>query len=253
MVRLAYSRGVEVLAVTDHDSVCAFPEALEEASKLKLRIACGVEINTCEDDQVHILGYGIDWRCKKLAQRLEFFRRRRQLRIERVLERLKALGIDIGLEDVQGVSKQTLGRPHIADALRRKRIVHSRQEAFQKYLSKGTPGYVDPMGPSVQEAIETIREAGGWACLAHPGLMHSEENIKRWVDFGLEGVEAYYLAHTRATVEKLLHLASSYGLIPTGGSDYHGPGTGREKIGGIEVPEEVFSRLESRLAIALEA
>lgn len=249
VARLARGRRVEAFVLTDHDTVSGFPEAAAEAAKLGLRAACGIEINTREEDQVHILGYGFDWRSPALAARLSEFRDRRRRRVAMIVERLREAGIDISLADVQGASHETLGRPHVADALRKKRLVGTRKEAFQRWLVRGKPGYVEPMGPTVEEAILAIKEAGGWASLAHPGMLKDDRDIGPWVEMGLSGIEAYYAGHTGPTVARFLETAARYGLLATGGSDYHGPGTGRDQIGMIEVPDELFARLEPRLGL----
>lgn len=247
VVRRAHERRVEILALSDHDSVSGFEEALAAAVPLGLRVLCGVEINTRDGDNLHILGYGIDPSSEKLRLGLEDFRSRRAQRVRKIVERLGGLGLDVSWEDVQGASRQSLGRPHVADVLLRKGIVRSRKEAFERYLARGKPGYVAPMGPSVEDAIGAIRDAGGWSSLAHPGAIEDGDRLRGWVDRGLAGIETYYPAHTRETVRRLLDLARTHRLLPTGGSDYHGPGTGRDSIGGIEVDEELYGRLISRL------
>ncbi|MBI4386510.1 MAG: PHP domain-containing protein [Elusimicrobia bacterium] len=249
VVRRAQAAGVEVLALTDHDSVSGVGEAAEAGVKLGLRVVPGIEINTAEDDLLHVLGYRIDPLSEKLAARLESFRDRRRQRIQAVVERLRnEARLDIGWEDVVAVSRQSLGRPHVADALVRKRIVHSRREAFEKFLAKGRVGYVQPLGPSAQEAIIAIQEAGGWASLAHPGTMNYETELPRLASYGLGGIEVYYPTHSTETIEKLLRLADAHRLIPTIGSDYHGPRTGRDRIGTHGADPELAARLLERLS-----
>ncbi len=248
VARRAAKRRVELLALTDHDSVDGVAEARAEAERQGLAFVAGIEINTI-DDNVHILGLGVDPASPALAASLEEFRRRRVSRIRRIVERIAALGVAITFEEVEGGSKRTLGRPHVADALVRKGYVQTRQEAFQRYLVRGQQGYVEPMGPTAAEAIKTIREAGGFAALAHPGFIQADQlKLSEWTAMGLEGLEAYYLSHTVGLTQSLLGRASEHGLIATGGSDFHGPGTGREKIGGVDVPDEAYERLVEKLA-----
>lgn len=249
-VRRAHARGVELLALTDHDTVGGCAAAAREASRLGLPFVPGIEINTGEGDMVHVLGYGLDPGCPALAARLAEFRGRRIERLKRIVERINAAGVDIRWEEIQASGRETLGRPHIADALRRRGVVRSRQEAFHRFLSRGGAAYVESMGPSVREAVETIRAAGGWASLAHPGAF-KDGDLEGWVACGLEGIEVFYPAHTAAQRARFLELADRYGLLPTGGSDYHGPGTGREEIGVIRVPEPVAERLRERLPCRL--
>lgn len=247
VVRRAKEKRVEVVALTDHDTVSGFPEAEQEGLRIAQKVCCGIEINTGTEDRIHILGYGIDWRSQVLAARLEIFRERRQRRVGLIVEKLRAQGVDLSMEEVRGVSRQTLGRPHVADALRRRKVVASRQEAFDRFLAKGASAYVDPMGPSVQEAIETIRAAGGWASLAHPGLIRKPAHLERWVSWGLEGLEIFYPSHTASVMRRLGETAVRLGLMATGGSDFHGPGTGREELGCVEFPEEAFGKIARRL------
>lgn len=243
LVRRARREGLGLLVLTDHDTVSGCEEALAEARAGGPRVCCGIEINTCEDEQVHVLGYGIDRDSPVLAERLEDFRGRRRRRIALIVERLQALKLAISFEEIASGAKQTLGRPHVADALRAKGLVHTRQEAFRKYLMKGAPAYVPPMGPSVRDAIETISAAGGWASLAHPGLLKKEHDLSAWAALGLKGLEVYYPAHAGGMRERLLATADRLGLVPTGGSDYHGPGTGREHVGCAGMPPELVERL----------
>lgn len=247
VVRRAAAHKVEIMALTDHDSISGVAEAQAEGEKLGLRVLCGIEINTCEGDLLHVLGYGIQPESQTLKSRLEQFRDRRHQRLGKILDRLHALSIDISWDDVGEVSKQTLGRPHVADAMVKKGVVRSRKEAFERFLMRGKPGYVEPMGPSAQEAIAAIREAGGWASLAHPGSINDEAGLKRLVDFGLEGLEVYYPTHNQGTISRLLMLAAAHRLIATVGSDFHGPKTGREAIGCMEIGSDVYEQLMKRL------
>lgn len=209
---------------------------------------CGIEINTVYKDNLHILGYGIRWQDAVFSQRLEQFRARRLLRIERIVENLRKHGLDISLEEVKGFSRETLGRPHVADALRRKGIVHSRQEAFNRFLIRGKPGYVESMGPSPQEAIALIKEAGGFCSLAHPQTVGDPSGIAQWVKCGIEGLEVYYSTHKPSEIVRYSDQARGLGLIATGGTDFHGPNSGRDQPLGVDVPDDVFDRFMERLA-----
>ncbi|MBI5243553.1 MAG: PHP domain-containing protein [Elusimicrobia bacterium] len=246
VVRLAKGRGVELFALTDHDSVSGLKEAAGEAKRSALRFLRGVEINTREEDNLHVLGYGVDADAPGFEGALAEFRSRRQARIAAMVEKLRALGVDIALSDVRAAHREVIGRPHIADALRRRKVVSNRHEAFERFLAKGKPAYIEPMGPTVREAIELIRSAGGWASLAHPGCA-GVEDVERYAGWGLEGIEVYYPTHTQGVVDRLLDWAWRFGLTPTGGSDYHGPKTGREEIGGIVMPQEVYESVVARL------
>lgn len=241
VVSRALASGVELLFLTDHDTVSGYPEA-EAAGRAKgLEVFCGIEINTAERDQVHILGYGFNWKDEAFGLRLAEFRARRQLRIGRIIENLQRHGIDIRFEDLSSVSRESLGRPHVADVLKRKGVVSSRAEAFERFLTRGRPGYVEPMGPTPLEAIAAIRSAGGFASLAHPETVSAlERDLPIWKDHGLEALEVYYGQHSTSAVSRYSELARREGLTATGGSDFHGPGTGRDRPIGVPVSEEVF-------------
>lgn len=247
VVRRAAASGVAVLVLTDHDSVSGFAEAREAGIAAGVEVRCGVEINTREHDTLHILGYGIDPASAGLEAALEDFRGRRERRLRAIVGKLAAAGLPLAWADVDGVSRQTLGRPHVADALVRKGAARSRKEAFDRWLTPGKPGYVGPMGPAPEEAIGVIRAAGGWACLAHPGDPNGGERIARLASAGLAGLEVYYPTHTRATVEKLKSLAGRFDLTPTGGSDFHGPKSGRDGIGLVDIPAAEAELLLSRV------
>lgn len=248
MVARAAAAGVLILFLTDHDSVSGFPEALEAARGTGVDLRCGIEINTSQSDSVHILGYGLRWQDPAFAGRLAEFRERRTVRVRRIVENLRKHGLDISFEEVQGASHETLGRPHVADALRKKGIVGSRQEAFNRFLVRGKPGYADPMGPTPAEAIGLIREAGGFASLAHPQTVKNAAGLAEWAALGLEGLEVYYASHKEGEVKRFGDIARHHGLLATGGSDYHGPGSGRDGPMGVDVPEEVYEKFMERLA-----
>ena len=234
--------------LTDHDSVSGFPEARDAAKEAGVELRCGIEINTVHADNIHILGYGLRWSEAGFQARLEVFRQRRRGRVARIVEQLRALGLDIDESDVVAEGQQTLGRPHVADALRRKGIVGSRQEAFNRFLARGKPGYVDSAGPTPEEAIALIRGAGGFCSLAHPETLADETLIEGWAKAGLEGIEAYYSTHRPSEVARYLRLAGDHGLLATGGTDFHGPGSGRNQPLGVDVPDEVFDRFMERLS-----
>lgn len=248
MAKRAKSAGVAIAFLTDHDTVSGFPEARAAAEASGLDLRCGIEINTIHTDNVHILGYGFRWQDAAFTARLGEFRKRRESRVARIVEQLRAAGVALELSDVTAEGHEAMGRPHVADALRRKKIVGSRQEAFSRFLVKGKPGYVESAGPTPEEAIAMIRAAGGFCSLAHPETLADKSLLGPWKELGLEGIEAYYSSHRPAEVARYLKLANDHGFIATGGTDFHGPGTGREKALGVEVPDDVYDRFMERLA-----
>jgi predicted metal-dependent phosphoesterase TrpH len=238
-VARAEKAGVCLLALSDHDSVSGFAEAQAAAQGRALDLRCGVEINTSHGENVHILGYGIRWQDPRLLAVLAEYRERRVRRLHSMIEKLGTLGVALTYEDVRGQSPETLGRAHLADALRRKGVVATRAEAFRRFLALGRPAYVESLGPSVEEAIALIRGAGGFAVIAHPGTVADKADIEAWSKAGLEGIEAFYAGHSPSDIIRFQDLADRFGLVVTGGSDYHGRGTGRDGPMGVEVPDEV--------------
>ncbi len=237
LVLRAVENGVEFLTLTDHDSISGGPDLFSAAKTAGLDVRLGIEINCAgagAADRVHILGYGFNPAALGFAERLAEFRERRTVRAKRIVENLRALGIAIEFEYVRSVAHETLGRPHVADALRRLGIVKSRKEAFERFLVKGKPGYVESLGPSPAEAIALIRDAGGTACLAHPQTVGKEAELDELFRAGIQGIEVFYAGHTPSQVRKYGDWAQAKGLCAVGGSDFHGPGTGREEKLGID-------------------
>ncbi|MFH2204733.1 MAG: PHP domain-containing protein [Elusimicrobiota bacterium] len=249
LVKVSHKHGAEALILSDHDSVSGCGEAAAEAAKRGLRFACGVEINTRESD-VHVLGYGFAAFSAEFSKHLASFRGCREERVRRILDKLHGLGVELTYEEVTRQVKESVGRPHVADALIRGKIVRSRREAFHKFLGQGAAAYVERLGPNIQEAIAAIRDAGGWAALAHPYTTPFEGRIESWVDAGLQGIEVYYMNHTRRQIERLVEVARRYGLRMTGGSDFHGPRTGRDTPGPVEVADDVFAAIEDSLRLS---
>lgn len=247
VVSRAKSAGLDLLILTDHDTVAGFPEALAAAAGSGLDVRCGIEINTVEGS-AHILGYGIRWQDPALLARLTEFRQRREKRVRLIIEKLALKGIVLSFEEVASGTRETLGRPHVADALQRKGIVKSRKEAFERFLTPGKPGYVESMGPSPEEAIALIRDAGGFCSVAHPDTVSNKGRFADWAKSGLEGLEVYYSTHSPSEIVRYAGLTETLGLLATGGTDFHGPGSGRDKALGVSLPDEVYGAFMERLA-----
>lgn len=241
------------MALTDHDGVAGFPEAQGAASQgapssgTGPRLLCGIEIST-NDGEVHILGYGMELSRPCFVDRVSGLRRSRRERVSLMVEKLQGKGFAVSLEEVESCCQGVIGRPHIADVLCRKGLAGSRAEAFGRWLAEGRPGYVPSLGPSPEEAIGIIREAGGFAVLAHPDTVADLAVVGEWVRKGLEGMEAHYPTYPARTVARFAKLAADHGLLLTGGSDYHGPGTSRDTALGLEVPGPLMERFLERLA-----
>lgn len=260
LVRAAADAGVRLLAITDHDDLSAYRELTAGVSALPdgLALLPGVEINCLTtglpelwESELHILGLGVDPDDEALEATLAEQRSRRRVRFERTLARLRELGMsvdDVAAELDPGET-QALGRPTVARLLQAKGHVTSVEDGFARYLGRGRPAYVPREGIGPGAAIKAIRSAGGLPVLAH----FSEAGVRRatvaeLVETGLGGLEVYYRTFDRATVASVGSVADELGLVPTGGSDYHGDtGPYAESHAQLWVPPEVGDRLAAAL------
>jgi predicted metal-dependent phosphoesterase TrpH len=252
LVRMAAETGLKYYSLTDHDSVSGIPAAIKAARAFpKLTLIPGVEISTeAAQGEVHVLGYYIDFNDKEFGQSLERFKDSRQGRARGMIDKLAKTGIDIDWARVQELAGDgVIGRPHIARAMLEKGYITKFEEAFDKYIGHGGPAYVERDKMTPAEAVELIVRANGLPVLAHPFTVNEPEKlVKELKAIGLAGLEAYYKDATPENVKNMLKVADEYGLISTGGSDYHGMGENNEvKIGGVDVPLEAA---ESLIALA---
>ena len=230
IVNYAKSKGLVAIAITDHDTIEGLEEGLLEGERIGLEVIPGIEISAEHSPgSMHLLGFLIDVNHPILKERLEYLQRARAERNPRMAEKLNKLGINITFDEVLKVSGGgQVGRPHFAQVLIEKGYVRSFQEAFDRFLKKGAPAYVEKMRFSAEESIHFINEANGVAVLAHPntlqlnGYSELENLILRLVKKGLRGIEAYYPEHSALEVAQYKTLAERHGLLVTGGTDYHG-------------------------------
>lgn len=229
LVRLAKSAGLEVLALTDHDTTDGLEEAVRTGAELGLRVIRGIELSAREYPTFHILGYDIDPEAEALAALCREMKAGRDERGPRIVRFLKEQGVDISLSEVEELAGGTiLGRPHFAQVLTRRGYVSNVREAFDRYLDTAEfHRRVERPKPPMQVCIEAIKAAGGKASLAHPyqiGVDDQtlEELVRRSIGFGLDAIECYYPKFTPAQQDFYLRLAEKYRLHVTGGSDFHG-------------------------------
>ena len=218
---MAKKNNITTIALTDHDTVSGAADLFAAGSAAGLDVRLGIEINCAGEgaaDRVHVLGYGLRPDAPGFAERLAEFRERRTIRAKLIVEKLRGLGVAIDFDQVRAGAHETLGRPHVADALRRQGFVKTRKEAFDRFLMKGKPGYVDSMGPSPAEAIALIRDAGGVACLAHPQTAGKEGDLDELFRAGLQGVEVRYSSHTPSQIRAYGDWAEGRGLLVCGGT-----------------------------------
>ena len=249
LVRLAARHGVRVLAVTDHDSTEGLPEALQEATAHGIEIVPGLEIN-CDvpGSEIHVLGYYVDWRAEWFQDFLREQRTERAARVHRIVERLTELGLPLTAEEVFAICKEgSPGRPHVAQAMVKRGYVKSVREAFDRWLHANGPANVPRRRLTPVEAVAVIRRAGGVPVFAHPGLADRDAIIPELVEAGLAGIETFYPEHSAAQIQAYRQTCRRLGLVATGGSDYHGPHTGRATtVGSPHVPLEVWEELKRK-------
>jgi predicted metal-dependent phosphoesterase TrpH len=230
IVRYAKAKGLQAIAITDHDTIEGCEEGLTEGKRIDFEVIPGIEISAEHTPgSMHILGFFLDIHHHLLNERLEYLQKARAERNPKIVEKLNRLGIDITFEEVLKVSGGgQVGRPHFANVLLEKKYVRSFQEAFERFLKKGAPAYVDKFRFTSKEALHFIKEAKGVAVLAHPntlgmtGISELEKLIQQLVGEGLKGMEVYYPEHSSLDVGQFKSLAERYGLLLTGGTDYHG-------------------------------
>ncbi|MBI4187323.1 MAG: PHP domain-containing protein [Chloroflexi bacterium] len=253
VVRMAAQRGLAVIAIADHDSVNGIVPALATATTFpQLKVIPAVEISTdVPHGEVHILGYFIDYTSHQLKATLERMRHSRELRAQKMIAKLARLGMPIEWQRVQQIAGSgSIGRPHIAQAMLEKGYIASVREAFDRYISRDGPAYAEREKMAPAEAVELVLQANGLPVLAHPPTVSDPEAIIIQLKAaGLVGIEAYYNGYSPEQVNEMVSLADKYGLIATGGSDYHGLDDSETMIGGIEVPMEAAQRL---IALARE-
>ncbi|HNW39647.1 MAG TPA: PHP domain-containing protein [Candidatus Omnitrophota bacterium] len=247
LVKEGLRRGIGALAITDHDSTEGLDEALTQAAGTELEIIPGIELTAQHENQeVHVLGYFLDYRNQELLAKLKLIRLNRVERVHKIIENLAGLGIKLNAETVFGISGQaTVGRMHIARALVKEKVVGSTAEAFRKYIGDRSPAYVLGFRLSVAEAIKMINAAGGVAVLAHPYMLYNDALISEFAGYGIEGIEVYYPEHSQSMVNFYLDLAKKLNLLVTGGTDFHGSAKPDIKLGMIKVPLELVEKLRS--------
>lgn len=258
VLRLAKQNNLTAIALTDHDTVAGCEEAADEAKTLGIDFLCGIEISAefPHPGTMHILGYGVDPNNPALKNLTETLLAGRDNRNPRIVAKLNEMGVAVTMKEWEDEAKgNVLGRPQLAAILMRKGYVSSIKQAFDKYIGQGAPAYFDKERLTPKQALERIGAAGGIAVLAHPIQLRTENDaqletvIKNLVDNGLAGLEIIHSDHDAGWVEKISRLADKYGLVKTGGSDFHGSNKKDINLGvanGRRIPRELFDALVER-------
>lgn len=261
LLQEAKELGLSAIALTDHDTIDGIPEFMELGEKYGIRTIPGVEISVDtklpNNGHMHILGLLIDPNSTELKNTLNYLMEQRNLRAEKIISKLNDLNVDVTMQELlDEAGEGAIGRPHVAKIMLRKGIVSSIQEAFDIYLAKGKPAYMDKMKLDENDAFKMIHDAGGLAILAHPHFMHYDtidEAIERIMDLrekGLDGFEVHYSAMPQEYTDRLLKLAEEHGFAISGGSDYHGTNKDTIKMGtgnndDLAVQESILEGLEA--------
>jgi predicted metal-dependent phosphoesterase TrpH len=248
IVGKAAGLGLQVMALTDHDSIEGIVPALQAARAFPgLKLIPGVEISTdMPEGQAHVLGYFIDFHGSDLKSALALFRNSREGRAQGMVDKLRDMGMDIEWERVQEIAGEgSVGRPHIAQALLEKEYISVFNEAFDKYIGQDGPAYVERDKMTPVEAVQLIKLGKGLPVLAHPFTIKGPETmIPGLKEAGLIGIEAYYKDYTPDQIDTLVRLAEKHDLVVTGGTDYHGIDNRNEvMLGGVDVPMESVEKL----------
>ncbi len=248
VLQIVREKNLTAFSVCDHDNIDGYFKIRSMLSPEDPELVPGVELSAGQGtEDIHILGYYFDPASELLKDSLEKFRERRNRRGLEMLNKLKALGIDLSYEKVLEIAGDSaIGRPNVADALHREGYVNSFDEAFRRYLGFHGPAYVPKKNLTPPEAIELIHDAGGIAILAHPGIGNAGKHIEEFIRYGLDGIEAYHPNHNRQLQINYLKYAEKHGLLATGGSDYHGREGRYGKIDCMKVPEELWKKLKER-------
>jgi predicted metal-dependent phosphoesterase TrpH len=260
LVRAGVAAGLDVLAVTDHDTASGWATAERAARETGLDLVRGMEISTRHDGRgVHLLAYLPDPTYPPLVTELARILEGRTSRLPAMIERLRELGVDIQADDVRRVAGGTAatGRPHVADALVALGVVADRTEAFIRYLNPGRPAHADRYAADLETMIRVVGEAGGVTVIAHPWGRHGglerpdEATLAALAANGLSGIEVDHQDHDAGARERLRAIAGNLGLVVTGSSDYHGTGKVDHELGcNTTAPEEYHRLLELAAAAA---
>ena len=248
-VDVAHRAGLAAFALTDHDTLAGIAEAQAAADACGLRLVPGVELSVHQDTtEVHLLGLHIR-DVDAMQRELEGVRDRRRGRAETMVARLAAIGVAVPFSAVlEAAQGGAIGRPHVARALVAGGHVKDAREAFDRYLAAGRPAYVDKERLEIADGIALIHRFGGIAVVAHPGPEGRRERIAPLVALGLDGLEVRHPSHHAEDVKRLTALAAHFGLVMSGGSDWHGAPQGPRTLGGMQVPFAWLEAQDARVA-----
>lgn len=238
--------GLVAISITDHDSVAGLASALVAGKRLGIEVVPGVEMSTdVGEDEIHILGYLLNWKKEDFLRQLEKFQAARANRNQKLLRKLDDLGMRVDYREVRKLAPRgVISRLHIARLMVEKGYVRSIGDAFEQWLNPGKPAYVQKMKLPPFEIIELLLKAEAIPVLAHPFLSHRDDLIPHLVKAGLKGIEVYHSAHNPQMVAHYKRIAQKHHLLITGGSDCHGEAKDKVLMGKVRVPETLLIDLK---------
>ncbi|WP_353095241.1 PHP domain-containing protein [Tissierella praeacuta] len=225
VIDLAIKKNLDGIAITDHDTITGIKKAIEYSNRYdNFTVIPGIEFSCVfKDEEVHILGYFINYQDPRLIKIITQLKKSRLTRGIEMINRINELGLDLSIDEVKEFSgEEYIGRPHIARALIKKGYVSDIQEAFNKYLDRGKPAYAERYKINIDETISLIKSVGGISVLAHPGILKDKDIINYCISLDINGLECIHSKHSKEDTDFLINLSKTNDLIITGGSDFHG-------------------------------
>ena len=249
VIEAAARCGLAALALTDHDTIDGVRAARQAGDQAGIRVIAGVELSAFDDErEVHVLALHLS-HLEALEKRLAELRASRHIRAAKIVEKLNALGIPLTLDEVLKESNGgAVGRPHVARALIARGVVADFRDAFMRYLGNNGSAFVAKDRLSIQDAIAIAHEAGALAIWAHPSEGGRRERLELLVAAGLDGIEIRHPSHSGEDIKRLQALTDFFGLVPSGGSDWHGASDGPRRLGMMNVPMEWLEKQDERVA-----
>jgi len=259
IIEFAHDKNIGVIAITDHDTVAGIEEGKNAAKKLGITFVPGTELNiNFPTGEFHLLGLGFKQISPSLTVLLENLVKNRDLRNVQIIEKMRESGVNITLEEMQADFPDTvLGRPHFAAELVKKKVVKTRQQAFDRFLAKGRPWYVQRVGSNLDEAIVAIKESGGVPVIAHPMSLYLSwgklpDTLQNFYERGVMGLEAFHPGARVTECLRLQELAQKIGYFVTAGSDFHGEKIRADRklghtCGGRKIEDDVWEKIKNFL------
>lgn len=248
VVEAAYKCNLSAIGITDHDSVNGIAPVTKIAKEYNIEVVPGIELSTeLNGEEMHILGYYIDYKKEWFLEKLSFLREHRLIRAKTIIEKLNKIGVRITIEEVLNISgKGAVGRMHIAKVLMNKRYISNISDAFARFIGSNAPAYVKKYKITPSEGIDIIRKVNGISVLAHPQTIGKNFHIPTLVEYGLDGIEVYHSDHSAKGTKKYLEIAKQYDLLISGGSDCHGKGKDKILIGTTKIPYDLLENIRNK-------